>query len=244
MPQTSRNIDKIIEEQILRWQQASRAAEKELKKPPPLEPVIAVSRLPGCNTADISGKLAKKMNFDVFNGQLMALVAEDAKLSISVVETLDEKCVSTVEDWIKSFIVQRYFCSEEYFHRLLRVVGTIGKHGRAIIVGRGAGFMLPPAECLRVLLVAPLEIRIGNVVKKMKVPYEQARSRVIQRESDRKAYIRKYFHAEMTDPIHYDLVVNTEELDVDTVVEILHSAWKAKKAIVEAKGICCSPGAV
>ncbi len=37
----------------------------------------------------------------------------------------------------------------------MKVIGTIGKHGRAVIVGRGANFVLPPEKRFSVRIVGP-----------------------------------------------------------------------------------------
>ncbi|UCH23993.1 MAG: cytidylate kinase family protein [Deltaproteobacteria bacterium] len=42
-------------------------------------------------------------------------------------------------------------------------VSTIGKHGRAIIGGRGANFILPSESRFSVRVVAPFEVRVENV---------------------------------------------------------------------------------
>ena len=43
-------------------------------------------------------------------------------------------------------------------------------------------------------------------------------------ESDRRAFIRKYFNANITDPTNYDLTINTAVLSVDDAVKVISSA--------------------
>ena len=56
------------------------------------------------------------------------------------------------------------------------------------------------------------------------VTAEDAKIRIIRTESDRRAFIRKYFHADITDPINYDLVINTGALGIDKAVEAVIAA--------------------
>jgi len=234
MEQVNRKtLQQMIEQQVGKWELAPKPGGGPDR--PEFEPVITISRLPGCCAGEIVQKASEKLGFDVFNGKLVELVAQDANLSQSVAETLDEKQISAVEEWVKGLVVNRYFSSDNFFFRLSKIVGTIGRHGRAIIVGRGASMMLPPHDCLRVLLVAPLEVRVDNVVKKFGVPREDARRRVINRESDRRAYVRRYFNADMTDPLLYDIVLNTDGMGVDASADIIVSAWKAKQALRKLK---------
>lgn len=234
MEQVNRKtLQQMIEQQVGKWELAPKPGPDQER--PEFEPVITVSRLPGCNAGEIVQKTAEKLGFDVFNGKLVEMVAQDANLSQSIAETLDEKQISAVEEWVKGLIVNRYFSPDNFFFRLSKIIGAIGRHGHAIIVGRGASMMLPPHDCLRVLLVAPLEVRIDNVVRKFNVPREDARRRIINRESDRRAYVRRYFNADMTDPLLYDIVLNTEGVGMDASSEIMVSAWKAKQALRKVK---------
>ena len=52
----------------------------------------------------------------------------------------------------------------------------------------------------------------------------EAKRRVIKTESNRKAFIRKYFNADIADPANYDLVINTETLTVDNAVDVIGAA--------------------
>ena len=76
-------------------------------------------------------------------------------------------------------------------------------------------------------IVAPLEKRVENVARDFGVPAEEARRRVLRTESDRRAFIRKYFHADISDPANYDLVLNTGALNVDAAVEAVKGALMA-----------------
>ncbi len=97
-------------------------------------------------------------------------------------------------------------------------IGTIGKHGRALIVGRGANFILPPDDCFRVRVISPQRVRVQNIVKSFNILENEAKRRVIRTESDRRAFIRKYFNAEIADPVNYDMVINTGTVGVNNAV--------------------------
>jgi len=49
----------------------------------------------------------------------------------------------------------------------------------AIIVGRGAGYILPNDVCLRLLIVAPMDIRVRNVMHAYGVTYKEAEQQII-----------------------------------------------------------------
>ena len=73
-------------------------------------------------------------------------------------------------------------------------------------------------------IVAAQAWRINNVAKEFDISAEDAKRRVIRTESDRRAFIRKYFNADIADPTNYDLVVNTATLNVNDAVKVISSA--------------------
>jgi cytidylate kinase len=106
----------------------------------------------------------------------------------------------------------------------MKVIGTIGNHGRAVIVGRGANFVLPHEKRFAVRIVGPQPWRIKNVAKEFGLSEQDAKRRVMRTESDRRAFIRKYFNADIEDATNYDLVINTATLNVDDAVNVVSSA--------------------
>ncbi|MEW6444302.1 MAG: cytidylate kinase-like family protein [bacterium] len=230
MKSRHRSVEAMVDDQVRRWELLSKADEAK-----PAEPVIALTRLPGSGGDLIAERLAGQTGFDLFDTRIIEKVAESANLSSACIKTLDGRRISWVENWVLALRTERYLWREEYIRHLARVIAVIGKHGRAVILGRGASFILPPEECLRVLVIAPLEYRIENVRKELGLSAEDAKQRVVTIESERRAYIRQYFHADMSDPIHYDLVLNTAFLDVGEAVQTILAARKAKMTFLGAR---------
>ena len=221
--QPKRSLDKIIEEQMVRWQVDQK---KKYKKP--IRPVITMSRIPGAGGSVLAQRLAADLKVDLFDQQIVEEIAKSSKVSEKVVQTLDEQDRSILNDWIR-MLGEGYLWSYEYLKHLTRVVGTIGTHGHALILGRGASFILPQEVSLRVLVVAPLQTRIDNVVRGYGASASEARRRVMRREADRRAFIRKYFNADMMDPLNYDLVINTKNLSIDAAVKIVEEAFNSRE---------------
>mgnify|MGYP001818074823 CR=1 FL=1 len=219
MKTKTRSVQQIIEDQFKKW----KAQKFEEKAKGPM-PVVTISREPGSGGEIIAGKLSDKLSFDLFHQEVIHEMAQAANVSTTLFETLDEKGLNTLENWISSLVDDRHLWPDQYLQHLMKVVGAIGKHGRAVIVGRGANFILPPKGLFRVRVIAPMESRIRHVVEYFNVTKEQAKRRIIQTESDRRAFIRKYFHANIADPQHYDMIVNTETFTLDAATDSIVTA--------------------
>ena len=219
-----KTLDKLVEEQITRWQ-----SNRKRKYKKPIRPVITISRLPGCDAWNLAKQLSEDLEIDFFDQEIVDQIAKNADVSRRVVETVDEQDNSIVLDWLSTLTAERHLWPNEYLDQLTRLIGTIGAHGHAVILGRGASYILPKEICLRVLVVAPLEIRIRNVREAYKVSEKEARQNVMGKESERVAFIRRYFHADMLSPVNYDLVFNMEMCEKDAVVEMIKAAYNTRK---------------
>ena len=214
MKQKSRSREQIIEEQIQRW----RLMQIETLEEKIRFPTITISREPGSGGSIVANKLAGKLEFDLFHQEILHEMAQKSQVSAQILKTLDEKGLSVLEDWITSLVQDRHLWPDQYLKQLMKVVVAIGKHSRAIIVGRGANFILPPDDCIKVRIISPQRVRIQNVAKTFKISEKEAKRRVIRTESDRRAFVRKYFNAEIADPVNYDIVINTGTLSMDRAV--------------------------
>jgi cytidylate kinase len=84
------------------------------------------------------------------------------------------------------------------------------------VLGLGGAF--------RVLVVAPLEVRVRTVAQRDGVDEREARRRIVSVEADRKTFLMKHFHADFADPTTFDIVVNTAVLGVNGTCAAIRTA--------------------
>ena len=216
----ARSIEQIIEEQVQRW----KITRTEEKKKDERISVITISREAGSGGNILAKRLSDQLEFDLFYQDFIQYMAESAQVSVRFIETLDEKGASVLEEWISSIVDKRHLWPDRYLQHLMKIIGTIGKHGRAVIVGRGANFVLPPEQRLSVRVIAPLKTRLLNVSQEFSVSVDKARPRVLKTESNRKAFIKKYFNDNIGHPLNYDLIINTGTLSIDDAVNAVSGA--------------------
>jgi len=220
-----RSIQQIIESKV-HERKLAQAAEMEREN---LEfPIITVSRQAGSEGYLVAKMVAEKHNLNFFDEEISEAVAESAKISASEVENLDEKKISSLEDIIASVTNTHHLWSSDYLRHLRKVIKAIGKEGRAVIVGRGAHLILPKDSIIRLQFIAPLEVRIENIAKWFNQSTKEAQKLVAKIDSDREAYIKKYFNADIYDQHSYDLVINTENISNEDAVEIVDALLKRK----------------
>lgn len=205
--------EKFLKNQVKSWK--TRKADKKAVEEV-IYPVIAMSHQPGSRGSLVAKEIAGRLKYDLFNREIITEIAKSVKMSDTVVKTLEQERLTGVEDFISSLVKDQYLHPDLYLDHLLRVVNTIGNHGRSVIVGRGANFILPPEISFSVRIIAPLKLRIRNVAEGYQTDMEEAKRRVLKRENRRLAFVRQSFHADINNPAHYDMTINMKHLSVDT----------------------------
>lgn len=215
------SVEEFVKEQIRKWENVH---PDEAKKEEAKIPVITVTMEPGSGGSKVAEEIANQLGFDYFHRDIVQEIAKSADISATVLDSLEKERLSGIQDFISSLINDNYLYPGLYLEHLMEVVNAIGSHGRAVIVGRGANFILPPESRFSILVVAPLEQRIENVARKFDSSEKEAKRRVLQRESKRRAFIRESFHADIFSPLNYDLVLNMGRLSVESAVEAVIGA--------------------
>ncbi|MFH0767979.1 MAG: cytidylate kinase-like family protein [Chloroflexota bacterium] len=109
-----------------------------------------------------------------------------------------------------------------YLEGLKSIIRELAMSESIVIRGRGSQFILKHYPgALHVLVVSPLKLRGRRVMEDMKLDEESAKKEIARFDSSRHQFIKKYFNAELENPIHYDLVINTEHLSFEAAASIV-----------------------
>ena len=108
-----------------------------------------------------------------------------------------------------------------YLQALESVVRELARSQSLVILGRGSQFILKNhPETLHVFVAAPIEVRAKRVMQDLKIPAEAARLEIARYDSSLRQFIKRYFKAEMEDPVYYDLVINTGRLSFEAAASV------------------------
>jgi cytidylate kinase len=190
-------------------------------------PVITIAMEPGSGGYLIAESVAKRLGFTLYSKRLLTAMANKADVKQSVLEAIEKQRPSAIEDFVAALLPKDdYVYPGDYFENLKETISNIALLGRAVIVGRGANFILPKQKRFAIRVLAPLEIRIKNVAFHFKVSLEEAKKRVSHREARRKAFIKDYLRKNIAETDSYDLIINTERMDLETCTELVIGALK------------------
>ena len=231
----SPTIARLVEEQWQKWLRLTQAKEREGQPSIPF-PTITISRERGSGGGLIGRLVADRLKFILFDSEIVDHVARSASVDRMIVAQMDEQAQHNIRDWTERVIHRRAFSPQSYMEYLTRTILTAGEMGRAVIVGRGAHLVLPRERCLRVRVIAPLELRIQRVASGGAVPLREAATLIAATDRQRSQFIRDNFQQSDSNPLLYDLVINTSELTLETTADlIIHAATARFPQLAEAQ---------
>jgi cytidylate kinase len=224
-------MDRMVQQQLDKWR---KLLDKALRQGMKIEdykggPIITISREPGSGGSEIARRLSKALNMDLIGSQIIQHVADSAKMSRRVIESLDEKEVTFRDTLLMSLFGESRPWPADYLKHLTRVIGTIGAFGNVIIVGRGANFILPKEKTFKVRIIAPLESRIKYFMDDSGYTRAEAEQYVVKRENNSKAFVRKYYNVDITDPKYYYIIINTERISREQATESIIAAFNQRR---------------
>lgn len=191
-------------------------------------PCITISKEIGSQGVELGTRLSKRLDWELFDKNLVEYIADHAHVRKDMVELFDEKVQNEIHNWVFTLLDSYALGSDKYFKHLVTVIMSIGEHGRAIILGRGGNFILPPEKALRLKVVAPKEKRIETIAKDQKLNRKEAEKIVIKSDKERAAFVLRFFHRDIEEPQCYDMVINLGSLTLSAAEEIIMQALKAK----------------
>jgi cytidylate kinase len=179
----------------------------------------AISREAGTGAADIARLLAQKLGWELLDRTMLDQIAQRLHKSRAAVEVVDETGGHWAFDAFGGWLDDQLVSHERYVAYLVRLIRAAGRRGKAVFVGRGAQFLLPPEKGLAVRLVAPEEYRVRQIMDRRSLPEDQARRFVRQTDQNRREFVQQFFHCDAADPHLYDLVLNVERLTPQGAVD-------------------------
>jgi cytidylate kinase len=114
--------------------------------------------------------------------------------------------------------------AEEVRGFIQEAIHEIAERGGAVIVAHAASFAVgSDMRTLRLLVTAPAETRAQRLSAAGGVTVDEAAKDVRHSDSNRTDYLKR-FYGVTEEPIHYDLVINTDTVSYERAVELVAQA--------------------
>ncbi|MCC8159876.1 MAG: cytidylate kinase-like family protein [Oscillospiraceae bacterium] len=174
-----------------------------------MKAVITIARSYGSGGKEIGKALAKALGIKYYGREIFEISQGDESELYSGDDESIHKSSSFEE-------------ADELFKRQSATIKEIAERENCVIVGRCADYVLRDTDnVVKVYLYAPLRDCMRRVIRLYELNPEDAKSLIRSMNKTRGDY---YFHNTgkvWSDPVHYDLCLNTAGLDTKRCIEII-----------------------
>lgn len=201
--------------------------------------VITIARGFGSGGKDIGTRLAKELNIPCYDREIITMASDKSGIDESMFVETDEKLRGK---YIANFLrklphglviepQEKKFTSDNNLYNIqAEIIKGLAKSESCIIIGKCADQILKDSpNVLRVYIKAPYDTCVESIMKKMHVSRERAQDLVSSTDKYRSKYYNYYSGGlNWTEPLNYDVVLNSDKLGREKCVEIIKSMIKIK----------------
>jgi len=176
--------------------------------------ILTISREYGSGGREIGQAVAKLLGYEYINKEkvLEDIRSEGGKWG-AWAENLDEHCPSVWEKYDWSFRGFAALVQRSVLHYAL--------NDKVVIIGRGGNFLLKDIPfAYRIRVIAPMESRVGLIMKREKVDKDTARWLAEKTDSERACFIHTIYGKRWDDKAEYDRVFDTAVQSVEEIVQM------------------------
>lgn len=178
--------------------------------------IITISREMGSGGIPIVHQVAEELGYTLVDGDVIRNAAENYDLSQEALQQIDEKPPAFVESLDRQI--------ELNMNRIQLIVLEQALKGDVVIYGRGGQDLLPKFPACFVCGLLLLLKRVERWAQREWIDPDLARSLVRKSDQQRAGFIKYYFDRNWSNPIEYDIVINTIRIDNETAVKLITEA--------------------
>jgi cytidylate kinase len=218
--------------------------------------VITISREFGASGTYIALKTASALGYTCYDQQILNAIAEKMGKDKEQIEPFDQSCYNRLSvfvhdalesiskggmvfhpfgmgtlDWDSTELFSAnsmHNKEKDYIEVLTQVIKEIAEKSDAIIMGRGGSQILKNRhKALHVRIIANMEEKLRRISEEQNISEADAKKLIDAWETTSKNFIYDYFDADIHDPHHYHLVLNTSLLSPDACINLLVNTIKS-----------------
>ncbi len=201
--------------------------------------VITVARGFGSGGKEIASKLAEELDIACYENRILTLASQLSGLDEDLFNEVNEKIrgkkfsglLRGLPRSLKPNPVDVDFISDErLFEFQKQIILNLASSESCVIVGKCADWILKEyTNVISIYIEASREFCVKKVMSKMNVNGETAHTSITKTDQYRAAYYEHYTGGNYwTNPVNYDLTLNSERVGIDNCVKLIKEYLKIK----------------
>lgn len=205
--------------------------------------IVTISHVSGGLGDSVGRAVADRLGFRHVNEDVITMAAQrhgldeatvaDAERRRSLLERIAEDFSGPVMDPTGGMLIQdvEAFARRDDVRQLIvHAIRDLADQGQVVIVAHAAAIPLADRkDVLRVMVTASDEVRTARLAEGYGGDKTAAAKFLKQSDAGRADYFQRFYKIRQETPIHYDVVLNTDTLDVDETADIIVAAARRRK---------------
>lgn len=210
--------------------------------------IITISRQIGSMGDELAERLSQELGYRYFDKLLMTEIAVASGLSEAEVIDYNEDnykiknffeqlfnrktplgkiTVKEKDETGRTVITTKTFDEENSLAFTQAVIKKLVDWDNVVIVGRGGQILLRNVpHTLHLRVIAPLEFRIENIMKKKGFSREDALKYISEKDRAAQEYLYRFYNVDWNDPELYHMVINMGMWNLDKIVKVIKETIK------------------
>jgi hypothetical protein len=197
------------------------------KPPTPKGLTVAVSRQAGARGGSIARRVGRLLNFPVYSADTLDYLVRDDAARADLLAGLPAGAKEWADATASRLLAGRAGAETA---DMVKLILALAARGECVVVGRGAGFLLPREFTVHARLVAPLPERIAYMADWLRLTPDEAAEEVRVRDRRREKFVTGIVEVDPLDPAGYDLVLNSGRLGESVAAGLIVQAVAARTA--------------
>lgn len=195
--------------------------------------VITFARGFGTGGKEIASMLAKDLGIHCYENRILTLASQMSGLDEKVFQSVNEKMRDNggFSSFLKglprakSYIArnEKFVSDDKLFEYQSQIIRNLADQESCVIVGKCADYVLrDKTNVVSVYIEAPRAFCLKRTMEHMGVTKEVAEATIEKTDKYRADYYKYYTHGNYwTNPVNYDLTLNSEKVGIEECVELI-----------------------
>ncbi len=205
--------------------------------------VVTFARGFGSGGKEIASKLAQELGIHCYENRILTLASQLSGLDENLFNEVNEKIRTNAgfSSFLRGLPRSRHYISrnekfvsdDTLFEYQRQIIENLADTESCVIVGKCADYILRGREnVISVYVEAPRDFCLKRTMEHMHVSKEVAEATIKQTDQYRADYYKYYTHGNYwTNPINYDITLNSEKIGIENCVKLLKEYLKIRNLI-------------
>ena len=192
-------------------------------------PIVTISRQCSSEGEEIASRTAKILTdrndglhpWVIVDKDIAERVLEDHHLPKRIARFFSDEQTLSIEEHVEG-ILGISVPGSTMVQNMTRTILRLARIGHVVLIGRAAHLITASfPRAVHVRIIGSFDRRAERLAERKQCSWAAASAEVRKIDGQRRHFISTYFHSDLDDPTHYDLVFNTDRISVEESARLI-----------------------